>query len=136
MTDSFCQSAKLCMPPLITLSRRQQLRATPTRSIPPSATCSLRPALIHALQLLRLSLNLYSLPRASSWLSMRSYPFSTLHDLKSVSPSALVASSPRYFFADMSFFMPLSVLLVAKAPATNTCGIYTVLLIRTTSNRY
>ena len=97
-TQSLCQSAKLCMQPLITLSHPQPPKAVPTRSMLLSATCFLRPAPTHALPLLRHSPNLYSPLRASSWLLMRSYLFSTLHDLRSVESLVLAASSAGTFF--------------------------------------
>ena len=93
VTPSWCQSAKLCMQPLITLNRLQPLKPVPTRSMLPSATCFLKPAPIHALRPLRHSPNLYSPLRASSWLLMRSYLSSILHDLRLVESLVLVASS-------------------------------------------
>jgi hypothetical protein len=95
-SESLCQSAKLCMQPLTTLNPLQ-LRAMPTRSMPPSAIYFPRPAPIHALPLRRPSPNLYSPLRASSWLSMRFYLFSTLHDLRLVFLLVLIALSGEYF---------------------------------------
>jgi hypothetical protein len=85
------------MLPLITLKRPQPSKAMSTRSMRPSAICFLRPAPIHALRLLRHSHNLYSPLRASSWLLMRSYLFSTLHDLRLVESLILLASFAATF---------------------------------------
>jgi hypothetical protein len=105
VTESLCQSTKLCMQPLITLNRHLHIRAMPTRCMPPSAIYFLRPAPIHALPLRRPSPNLYSPPRASSWLSMRSYLFWTLNDLRSVDS---LSHYQQNLFADMLTFILLS----------------------------